>query len=148
MVLLLPVPLSDNRDFLFHPTAQPNLTLFIYIIHHDTRKVLVRNTFKRPLRISRRQKLVHIVDIWYNNCFLANIKSAFNSTTDPPQAMPFFEHELSWAPTPTDPFMETMLDNGVKVYGDEHVVNLLSQLVAEYPSSWESERFVRISPKR
>ena len=148
MVPLLPVPLPDDRDFLFHPTTQPNLTLFAHIMHHDTRKILVRNTSDRPLRISRRQKLGHVVDIWYDNCFLADAESAFSSATVPPQTAPFFEHKLSWAPTPTDPYMETTLDNGVRVYGDEHVVTLLSQLVAEYPSIWESDGFVRIPPER
>ena len=44
--------------------------------------------------------------------------------------------------------MEITLDNGVRVYKDEHVVNLLSQLVAEYPSIWKSEGFIRILPER
>lgn len=91
-------------------------------MHHDTKKVLVRNTSDRPLRISRCQKLGHVVNIRYNNCFLADVESAFNSATVPPQTAPFFEHELSWVPTP----IETTLDNGMRVYGDEHAVTLLS----------------------
>ena len=148
MVPLLPVPLPDERDFLFHPIAQPNLTLFAHIMHHDTRKVLVRNTSDRPLRILRRQKLGHVVDIRYDNCFFVDVESAFHSAIVPPQTTPFFEHELSWALTPIDSSMETTLDNGVRVYRDEHAVTLLSQLVAEYPSIWESEGFVRIPPER
>ena len=141
-------PFSDDRDFLFHPIAQPNLTLFAHIMHHDTRKVLVRNTSDRPLRISRRQKLGHVVDIRYDNCFLANFESAFHSATVPLQTTPFFEHELFWAPTPIDPSMEITLDNGVRVYGNEHVVTLLSQLVAECSSIRESEGFVWIQSER
>ena len=148
MVPFLPVPLPDDKDFLFHPTAQPNLTLFAHIIHHDTSKVLVRNTSDCLLRISRRQKLGHVVDIRYNNCFLTDVESAFYSATIPPQTAPFFEHKLSWAPTPTDPSMETTLDNGVRVYRNEDAVMLLSQLVAEYPSIGKSEGFVRIPPER
>ena len=64
-------------------------------MHHDTKKVLVRNTSDRPLRILHRQKLGHVVDIWYNNCFLADVESAFNSATVLSQAALFFEHELS-----------------------------------------------------
>lgn len=41
MILLLPVPLPDGRNFMFYPTAQVNLTLFIYIIHHNIIKVFV-----------------------------------------------------------------------------------------------------------
>ena len=148
MIPLLPVPLPDDRDFLFHPTVQPSLTLFAHIMHHDTKKILVKNTFDRPLRISRRQKMGHVVDIWYDNCFLADAESAFHSTTVPPQTAPFFEHKLSITPTPPDLSMETTLENEVRVYGDKHAVTLLAQLVAEYPSIWESEGFVQIPPER
>lgn len=41
MIHLLPIPLQDNRDFWFYPTAQANLMLFAYIIYHDTTKVLI-----------------------------------------------------------------------------------------------------------
>lgn len=67
MIPLLPVLFSDNRDFLFYPTTQINLTLFAHIINHEITKVLVRNTFDQPLCISRHQKLGHMVDIRYNN---------------------------------------------------------------------------------
>lgn len=84
IILLMLVPLSNDRDFLFNPTAQASLMLFAHIMHHDTKRVLVRNTSKWPLRISRCQKLGHIVDICYDNCFLTDAKSAFNSVTVPP----------------------------------------------------------------
>lgn len=144
MVPLLPVPLPDNRDFLFHPKAQPNLTWFAHIIHYDTKKILVRNTSDRPLCISHCQKLGHVVDIWYDNCFLSDAKSAFYSATVFPQTAPFFEEELSCTPTPTNASMDTTLDNGVRVYKDEHAVTLLAELIAEYPFIWEYKSFVRI----
>ena len=90
VIPILPVPLPDNRDFLFHPTAQANLMLFAHIMHHDTKKVLVRNTSDRPLRISRHQGLGHVVDIRYDNYFLADTKTAFDSATIPLQTAPFF----------------------------------------------------------
>lgn len=49
---------------------------------------------------------------------------------------------------PTNPSIETTLDNGVRVYGDKNEVTLLAQLVAKYPSIWESEGFVQILPER
>ena len=148
IIPLLPVPLPDDRDFLFHSTAQANLTLFTHIMHHDIKKVLVKNTSDRPLRISRRQRPGHIVDICYDNCFLTNAKSAFNSVVVTLQTTLFFEHKLFYTPTLTDPSMETRLDNGVRVYGDKHAVALLAQLVAEYLSIWESESFIQIPPER
>lgn len=120
IVPFFPVPLPNNKDFLFHPTTQPNLILFAHIMHHNTKKILVRNTFDRPLRILRCQKLGHVVDIWYDNCFFADAESTFHSATIPSQTAPFFKEELSCIPTPTDPSMKTKLDNRVRVYGDKH----------------------------
>ena len=90
IITILPVPLFNDRDFLFHLASQTNLTLFAYIIDHETSKVLVRNTSDRPLRVSHQQKLGHIVDIRYNNCFLANADSAFQSATVFPRIQPLF----------------------------------------------------------
>lgn len=148
MIPLVPVPLPNDRDFLFHSTTQASLTLFVHIIHHDTKKVLVMNTSKRPLLILCCQKLGYIVDIYYNNRFLADTKSTFNSATVPPQIAPFFEHEFSCTPTATNPSIETRLDNEVRVYWDKHAVALLVQLIAKYPSIWEFKVFVQIPPER
>lgn len=49
MVLLYPILLPDNRDFLFYLAAQANLTLFDYIIEYETIKVFVRNNSDRLL---------------------------------------------------------------------------------------------------
>lgn len=147
MIPLLPVPLPDNRNFLFHLATQTNLTLFAHIINHETTKVLVKNTSNQPLRILRCQKLGHVVDIRYDNYFLADTKSALNSATFPPQASLFFKYKLSCISIPADPSMKTRLDNGVRVYEDEHAVILLVQLVVKYPSIWESKGFVQISLK-
>lgn len=63
IILLLLVPLPDNRDFLIHLTAQTNLTLFVHIIHHEIPKTLVKNTSNQPLHILRCQKVGHVVNI-------------------------------------------------------------------------------------
>lgn len=67
----------------------------------------------------------HVIDIWYNNCFLADVKSVFYLATVSSQTMPFFKYKLSCILTPTDPSIETPLDNGVRVYKDKHEVTLL-----------------------
>ena len=134
MIALLPVSLPDDRDFLFHLTTQPNLMLFAHIIHHDTKKVLVRNTFDRLLRILHCQRLGHIIDICYNNCFLADADSAFDAAAVPPQTTPFFKHKPSCILTPSNPFIKMTLDNRVRVCGDKYTVTLLVQLIANYLS--------------
>lgn len=112
------------------------------------KKIFVKNISKRPFRISLSQKLGHVVNIWYNTCFLTDAKSAFYSATVPSQTLPFFKKELSCTPTPIDPSMETKLDNKESVYSNKHAVTLLAELVAKYPSIWEFESFVRIPSKR
>ena len=44
--------------------------------------------------------------------------------------------------------METVLENGIRVFGDTDAVKQISDLVAEYPSIWESQGFVQIPPER
>lgn len=44
--------------------------------------------------------------------------------------------------------METVLDNGVKVYGNAAAVKQIADLVVEYLTIWESKAFVQIPPKR
>lgn len=52
MIPLSPVFLPDNRDFLFHPTTQVNLTLYAQIVDNITTKMLVSNISDSLLRIS------------------------------------------------------------------------------------------------
>lgn len=43
MILLVPLTLFNDRDFLFHPATQANFTLFTRLVDHETSKVLVKN---------------------------------------------------------------------------------------------------------
>lgn len=89
-----------------------------------------------------------MIDICYNNCFLADNKSAFNSATIPPQTAPFFEHKLFCTLRSANPSIKTRLNNGEKMYKDKHTVALLAQFIAKYSSILESESFVQIAPER
>ncbi len=148
MISLLPLPLPDDRDFLFHPATQPSLTLFTHIVDHRTSKILVRNASNDLLRIPRHHKLGHLIDIAYDNCFLANTQSALDAATSPPSSYQP-PNGVNDAPfLATDPSIETVLDNGVKVYGDPAAVKQIADLVAEYPTIWKSKGFVQIPPER
>lgn len=85
-------------------------------MHHKTTQVLVMNISNQPLYILHCQKLGYVLDIYYNNYFLANAKSSLNSVTFSPKTLQFFEYESFYIPISTNPFIETRLDNGVKVY--------------------------------
>ena len=148
MISLKKLPLPDNRDFFFHPAPQANLTLYSDIMDHKTSKILVKNASDLPLRVPRRHKLGHLLDMIYNNCFLIDTESAYSAAFVPPSSHPF--SVLGAKPTlpPTNASMETVLENGIKVFGDADAVRQISDLVAEYPSIWETQGFVQIPSER
>ena len=148
MVPLVPVSMPDDHDFLFYPAAQPNLMLFTPIIDHQTSRILIRNTSDQSLRIPCCHKLGHLIDIAYDNCFFTDERAAIDSATFPLSLQPLSEFSAGPPLFPTDSSLETVLDNGVKVYGDAAAVEQIAELVAEYPTIWESQCFVRIPPKQ
>ncbi len=117
-ISLLPLHLPDDRNFLFHLATQLSLTLFTYIVDHRTSKVLVKNASNKSLHIFRRHKLGHLVNIAYDNCFLTDTQSALDVATSPPSSYqpPSYSGDSPFLAT--NPSMETVLDNGVKVYRD------------------------------
>ena len=115
MIPLAPVSLPDDRNFLFYPTAQSNLSLYAYIVDYTTTKILVSNSSDRPLRIPWHQKLGHIIDICYENCFLADAQVTFDSAAFSPRAQPFFDLHAGIALAPTDTAIQTQLNNDVRV---------------------------------
>lgn len=134
IILFYPISLPNNKDFLFYPVTQANRTLLAYIIDYKTMKFLVKNTSNWLLCIARRQKLDYAINIYYDNCFLNEIESIFHIPAFPPKILPFFKHELFCILMPTNLFIETQLDNSVKIYGDEQTLIVLAQLVTKYLS--------------
>lgn len=134
LVPLVKIPLPDDREFLFHPTAQANLILYTHIVDHEISKILVKNTSDQSLCVLRHHKLGHLLDITYDNYFLINIQPAYDLA-----AVPLLSHSfsnLSAGPSllPIDSSIEMVFDNKIKVYGDTDAVRQISELVAEYSS--------------
>ena len=122
MIPLVKVQLPDDRDFLFHLTLQENLTLYSHIMDYETSKILVRNASDRPLCVPHQHKLDHLLDMAYENCFLINSQSAYDVASVPPSSHSF--SDLSTGPILplADVSMETVLNNGIKVFGDASAV--------------------------
>lgn len=148
MIPLIPLPLPNDRDFLFHPATQANLTLFMHFVDHQTSKVLIKNISSQMFCILRCHKLGHLIDIAYENCFFANTHAALDAATSPPLLQHLSDHDTSSPLLPTDSSLETVLSNGVRVYGDTTTVRQIAELVAKYPTIWEFQGFVQISPER
>lgn len=148
MVSFVPLLLPHDRDFLFYPATQANLTLFMHIVNHQTSKVLVRNTCNKTLRIPHCHELCYLIDIAYNNCFLTGKQSALDVATSLSSSYQPSGRNNNLPFSPTDPSLETVLDNGVKMYGDAVTVRQIADLLPEYPTIWESQSFVQILPDK
>lgn len=145
LISLIPVFVPDNCDFLFYPAAQPNLMLFTHIINHQTLKILVRNASNQPLHILHRHKLDHLIDIAYDNCFFTDKQAAIDSATFFLLSQPLLDFSAGPPLFLTNSLLETVLDNRVKIYRDTAAVKQITELIAEYPTIWESQGFVQIS---
>lgn len=142
IISLVSLLLLDNCDFLFYLATQANLTLFTHIINYQTLKILIKNAFNKPFRIFYRHKLRHLINIAYENCFLSKAQSALDSATSLfllYQSLRCNNKSLFF---PIDSSIKTVLDNGVKIYGDAIAVRQIADLVAEYPTIWKSQGFV------
>lgn len=110
--------------------------------------ILVRNAFNEALCISRHPKHGHLIDIAYNNCFLTETRSVLDSATAPPLLYQLLGYNDKFSIFSTYPSMETVLNNGVKVYRDVAAVGQIADLVLEFPTIWESQSFVQVPPER
>ncbi len=100
------------------------------------------------LRILRRYKLSHLIDIAYKNCFFADTHSALDAATSLPLSQHLSDHNTSPLFLATDSSLETVLNNEFRVYGDKIAVKQIAELVVEYSTIWESQSFVQISSER
>ena len=134
MIPFVQVSLPDDCNLLFYPIIQANLNLYTHIVDHKISKVLVKNTSDYLLHIPYYYKLGYIIDIVYDKCFLADTQITIDLTAFSPTAQLFLDHSARLAPVPENVFMETQLDNRMKVYGDAATIKEISKLVAEYSS--------------
>lgn len=117
MIPLVKLPLLDNRDFLFYRTPQANVTLYFYIMDYETTKILVRNTFDRPLCILCRHKLGHLLDMTYKNYFFMDTQSAYDAASILPSLHSFSNLSTEPILLAVDTLIETVLRNGIGCLG-------------------------------
>lgn len=102
MILLVLVSPPNNHNFMFHPINQAKLILYTYIFNHITSKFLFSHIFDCLLLISRYQKLGHIIDIYFENSFLANAQTIFNFVALSPKPQIFFDLHTEIGRVPTN----------------------------------------------
>lgn len=103
-------------------------------MNYETSKILVRNTSNLPLCIPCRYKLGHFLDMAYKNCFLINTQSAYNVASIPLSLHPISNLSARSTLPLIDALMETVFENGIRVFEDADAVRQISDLVAKYPS--------------
>ena len=139
------IELPDSRDFLFHPSPQPHLTLYSHILDHTSTKILVRNNADHAVKIPTQHRLGCVTELPYENCFATSADLDVAST---PPTLPTIFHDRNGISIPPAGDLETELPNGIKIYGDKEAVDAITRLVNEYPSIWESSGFVQVPPER
>ena len=61
--------MSTERDFLFKPIAQTNITLYTYLVDAKIHKILTKNKTNRYIRILKKQRLGTLYKLNYENVF-------------------------------------------------------------------------------
>lgn len=111
---------------------------------YKTLGILVKNASDQLLCVTCRHKLGHFLDITYNNCFLIDTQSAYEAASVLPSLHSFTDPNAGFALPLLDASMKTVLENGIRVFGDASTVEQISNLVTEYSSIWESQGFFQI----
>lgn len=84
----------------------------------------------------------------YDNCFLIDTQFVHDSAIFRPSSHSFSDLSARPPLSLVNSLIKTVLDNGIKVYGDIVAVKQISELVFQYLSIWESQGFVQIPPDR
>lgn len=104
--------------------------LYNHIVNHEASKLLVNNPSDRPVYISRRHKLGHLFDIAYDNCFFVDTHFLHDSTTFLLSLQSFSDLSIGSSLSLVDFLMETVLDNGIKIYGDMAAVKQIGTAIS------------------
>lgn len=110
------------------------MILYTYIVNHITTKIFISNIFDYLLYILQYQKLGYIIDICYKNCFLANVKTIFNSIIFLSKTQPFFDlyAKVALALTNKDTLIKIQLTNSVKIFKEKAMIRQIFELAAQY----------------
>ena len=133
-----------DRDLLFEP-SDSELTLYAHIVDSSVEAVLARNDSEVPVTVTRKTRLGHISEIPYDSCYLASSELAhFASRPPKKERQPGWHRRMLKTATafladsspPRKPLTETLLPNGVTVYGGEGTpaAIALAEVVNAYPS--------------
>ena len=158
------VTLPSGEDFMFEPAKNCPVALFASIVDSSFHAILARNDSNRPIHLPKKLQLGTVLDLEVNGCYhLADFeeahdlalrlpkqthqtawsKKAFAMLADTskdlvserllskPSAKPTAAQQVSATHA-----TETVLPNGVTVYGTSEAVTQLSAVIEEFAELW------------
>ena len=157
---MLPVITPKNlpdRDFIFEPAKQHNLTVYAHMVDSNIAGVIVKNETDHAVQIPKKLRLGTLQEMDYENVFFAAAETAkpkgqswikkaatFAAVTSMSLAGSFSSLVNHASEISSGFATESKLSNGVMVYGNEHEKQQLSDLVDEFPSLWKDEGFAKV----
>lgn len=108
--------LLDNKDFIFKLSIScAHVTLYVYLLDHTTRGVMVRNKLDRLVQILHFFRLGVTTEVFYKNCFQVDFNYSYTicSSENP-----------NWQSNPTNPtkvsalkpLLENYLPDKIMIY--------------------------------
>lgn len=138
------IKLPDSCDFLFSPASQQYLTLYSYLFDHISTKVLVCNDIGYTIKIPLHHQLGCVTKLPYKSYFATSINL---DVVSKPLISPTIFHDYNGISIPSAEDMETELLNSIKIYRDKEAVDMITRLIDDYLSIWESLDFIQILPE-
>ena len=175
--IMVPVATPETlpeRDFIFEPLPQRNLTLYAHLVDSHIAGILVKNETDQAVQIPKRLRLGMLCEVDYENVFFTEQAEAPSSDALPKASMKPSVTTTNWikkaatlatvasmsiagslsqlvnnattshSSQSTDVAKETKLPNGVMVYGNNNDTQLLTNLVNEFPTLWKDEGFAKV----
>lgn len=176
LIRVTKLELLDGRDFLFEPIEQANITLYAHIVDSKLYSILAKNESRYAVQISRKHRLDMLAEVDYENIYFAEHLPDFSEPPAPlKRGLRKPSTNTSWIKkavtiATTAAFSisatinsllpeqkssaatnvlakETKLNNEVMIYRDTKSTATLSNLIAEFPTVWKNEGFVKLPQK-
>ena len=158
-----PINLPPDRDFIFEPVRQANLSMFAHIVDHNMSAILVRNESNKVVQLPRKLRIGNVQEMDYEHCFLTDLDHSVTGKGSDLEHCSLTDFELAgskstgpmttnMAPNQSEndhsrPLLaeENKLHNGVMIYGrNTNELQTLAELVDEFPKIWVDTGFVKV----
>ena len=133
--------LPQDRDLLFEPDCLDQLSVFAHLVDHTMEAVYVQNDTDSPVLIPRNTRVGNVVEYEADGCFAVSCDNG-DLAAKPPKRLGWIKQGLkaflaTAAVFHTTKEPETILPNGVTVYGQGLALTKLSNVVTNNPKVWE-----------